>query len=807
MIEDKVSKKELERIRKDIASEGEEIDYKEVFKFTNRKDKLELIKDIVAIANTRGGYIVYGVKEEHNGKFEFIGLDSRSDIIKHENILDFMKNYVNFRVNIAVGVHEIKDETFYLIYVAKHVEDDLISFTKDGTYERENFKGNKQNKTVFKKYEMYGRKGCENTIINHDTQFKKIRNSTNEIITNIDSVEAPYDRYVEREDTLKDFLKVLDDNISCIQINGLGGIGKTSFIYNFCKKILNKEIKIKDFKPNYIIWITGKLTIFKPTGAIEKLKKLEINYDEFIDELVETLGIQLETDNKKEINELIYKSLETYPSLVIVDNMETINDKDITDFLMHIPKNSKVILTTRENMEDFSYRRINISGFSREQFHEYYLSQFKIFDVKKEHTEDQISNYENEIYEKTQGSPIITNMIIYKICCGSNPELLIQNLNSIEDKESYYDKAMEFCFKDTFDNLTQRDKEVLYILSTADSTDVGFQITDIAYILNKKYSLNSVNDSIMKLHQLSFCNKKRNEYIAPNLVKIFANRELTRNPEVDTEAIGEKLKEYYKKKEHFQNQTSTYYEHAKAFTFDEKEIAEEVKELIDEYEIHGDYEIFDKKYKQLIAKKTTYAFPYFKRALKEKNLGSNQEIVRNFFNKAVGYDTNEDHYWTEYAFYEESINNRELAKKYFENALKINPNNVSAHHGYADCLKKMYNNKPEYLENFDLIIEHFEKAYFLTDKRYENRHNAKNAHAHSSYLMSIGKLEEAEIICKKGLEYQSNNQALKSLLGIIQKKIDPNFLSEKRISNTTKGLFSNLSKEDAIKIIKMTEEK
>lgn len=62
-----------------------------------------------------------------------------------------------------------------------------------------------------------------------------------------------------------------------LQINGLGGIGKTSFIYNFCKKILNKEIKIKDFKPNYIIWITGKLTIFKPTGAIEKLKKFEIN--------------------------------------------------------------------------------------------------------------------------------------------------------------------------------------------------------------------------------------------------------------------------------------------------------------------------------------------------------------------------------------------------------------------------------------------------------------------------------------------------------------------------------------------------
>ncbi len=806
MIEDKVSRQELERIRREIASEGEEIDFKEVFKFSDTHDKLELVKDIVALANTRGGYIVFGVKEEH-GKFEFQGLDSRSDEIKHENILDFMRNYVNFKVNIAVGVHELNDEMFYLIYVDKHMEDELISFTKDGSYVRENFKGKKQNKIVFKKYEMYGRKGCENTIVNHDTQFKKLRSSKDSIITNIDSIESPYDYYVEREDTLDDFLKILNNNIPCVQINGLGGIGKTSFIYSFCKKVLNNEIQIKEFKPIYIIWITGKLTIFKPTGTIEKLKKMEINYDEFVDELVHTLGIQLETEDKDKINNIIYDSLETYPSLVIIDNMETIVDKDINDFLMHIPKNSKVILTTRENMEDLSYRRINISGFSKKQFHEYCLNQFKIFDVNKEIEEDQISSYENELYEKTQGSPIITNMIIYKICSGSNPELLIENINSIDDSESYYDKVMEFCFKDTFDSLTQRDKEVLYILSTADSNDVGFQIQDIEYVLDKKYSRNSINDSIMKLHQLSFCNRKRNEYIAPSLVKVFANRELTRSSNVNTKEIGEKLKDFYKKKEHFQNQASTYYEHAKAFTFDEKEIAEEVKELIDEYEIQDDYEIFDKKYSQLIVKKPTYAFPYFKRALKEKNIGASHDTVRNFFNKAVEYDPKEDHYWTEYAFYEESIQNRELAKRYFENALKINPNNVSAHHGYAVCLKKMYNGKKEYNDEFDKIIEHFEKAYFLENKRYENRHNAKNAHAHAGYLMSVGKLNEAEAVCRKGLEYQTNNQALRSLLGIIQKKIDPNFMSEKRISNTKKGLFSNLSKEDAIKIIEMTENK
>lgn len=73
--------------------------------------------------------------------------------------------------------------------------------------------------------------------------------------------------------------------------------------------------------------------------------------------------------------------------------------------------------------------------------------------------------------------------------------------------------------------------------------------------------------------------------------------------------------------------------------------------------------------------------------------------------------------------------------------------------------------------------------------------------------MSIDKLEEAEKICKKGLTYQPKNQPLKSLLGIIQAKIDSNFLSETKISNTTKGLFSDVSKEDAIKIIRMIEGK
>jgi len=63
-------------------SEGPNLDYKEGFAWTaaNRDKKYELVRDLMAIANTKdGGRVILGVRD---GDFEFVGVaDDVYDVI------------------------------------------------------------------------------------------------------------------------------------------------------------------------------------------------------------------------------------------------------------------------------------------------------------------------------------------------------------------------------------------------------------------------------------------------------------------------------------------------------------------------------------------------------------------------------------------------------------------------------------------------------------------------------------------------------------------------------------------------------
>ena len=62
-----------------------------------------------------------------------------------------------------------------------------------------------------------------------------------------------------------------------VQINGLGGIGKTSFVIDFCEKIIDNKVTLNN-KFHFIVWITGKKTLFLETGNIQTIRKNDITY-------------------------------------------------------------------------------------------------------------------------------------------------------------------------------------------------------------------------------------------------------------------------------------------------------------------------------------------------------------------------------------------------------------------------------------------------------------------------------------------------------------------------------------------------
>jgi len=163
------------------------LDFKKTYT-DSQLHKLELVRDIVAMANTDGGFIVLGVEELTNLKNGFkwhpVGLnDENIKKFSDENIRGLLASYLQTIPDIVVDYTE---ETFPLcnyhnvklgiIYVQPHKDAILIS--KDGDYEvhvTKNGHQRKEQKQLFKSGDIFIRKGSRTERISTIEDWDKIR--------------------------------------------------------------------------------------------------------------------------------------------------------------------------------------------------------------------------------------------------------------------------------------------------------------------------------------------------------------------------------------------------------------------------------------------------------------------------------------------------------------------------------------------------------------------------------------------------------------------------------------------------------
>ncbi len=88
----------------------------------DKKACCEIVKDILALSNSGGGYIVIGVAEK-DGKFQFIGL-SVEELRSFETsrINRFLQNYVDPPINCIVVKEQVNEHTFVVIEVPGFME-------------------------------------------------------------------------------------------------------------------------------------------------------------------------------------------------------------------------------------------------------------------------------------------------------------------------------------------------------------------------------------------------------------------------------------------------------------------------------------------------------------------------------------------------------------------------------------------------------------------------------------------------------------------------------------------------------------
>lgn len=204
---EKVSVNQLQKI-KNIAPNLLDVDilFKEIFTLNDVKEQLDLLKHIMAFANSNGGYIIYGV----NSNNEWVGLDERSDEkIINDEFISLFKNYFSEKIEIAFNLIEIEKNFYFIIHIEPK-EERIVFFKANGTYKIKNW-GNNQEKiiTVFKKEDSFYRKNTETVLI--DDEFIKAKNGT-KLLSLVDQLIEPVAEKLDIEQAQN--LNIESDNSS-----------------------------------------------------------------------------------------------------------------------------------------------------------------------------------------------------------------------------------------------------------------------------------------------------------------------------------------------------------------------------------------------------------------------------------------------------------------------------------------------------------------------------------------------------------------------------------------------------------------
>lgn len=142
-----------------------------------------------------------------------------------------------------------------------------------------------------------------------------------------------------RRQQINRIMKAIKGAYPVVSILGDGGVGKTSIALKVAYELLEDPTQPFDT----IVWVSAKATILT-TNEIQRIgDAIQDSLGLFVAAAAELGSITAEADPVGEV--LSY--LEAFKVLLILDNLETVLDDRLRQFLLDLPMGSKVIITSR----------------------------------------------------------------------------------------------------------------------------------------------------------------------------------------------------------------------------------------------------------------------------------------------------------------------------------------------------------------------------------------------------------------------------------------------------------------------------
>lgn len=457
---------------------------------------LKLVRDLLALHNSYGGFIIFGVSESKKDR-EFVLTGVPEDHLNISKMRDLARSYLGNDLRITVNSHRIDECNIDVIWVAKRsIGESPVKFVKNGPED-------KPGKLIFKRGEVVFRRIESNAIAalpdDYDFLYSARRPPSIELLIDEGVTTDPLEhnlpdrslvcsRFVGRKDALGELWSWLADDFSRVRlIAGEGGLGKTSLAYRFAEEVASR--RVKPFEQ--IVWLTAKKRQFIPSADTHRENsKTDFEDAASLFKAIASAHGCVETDfddlDSRELMQLAIESCATTPSFLVVDDVDSLSPEDQQRALelgMRTPIKTKMLLTTRVN---FSYSPDNVlklNGLAQEEYIEFVSvlrGKYSLSSLK----DSKIT----QLRDVTGGSPLFTDSLLRLERRGLNLDQAIAQWRGEKGLE-----ARKAALQREVQQLSREAKRTLYLVSHLKSAS----FIELSQIL--EYTEQTLGDALQEL--------------------------------------------------------------------------------------------------------------------------------------------------------------------------------------------------------------------------------------------------------------------------------------------------------------------
>jgi tetratricopeptide (TPR) repeat protein len=521
--------------------ECEHLDFKEVIELDSDYGCASFTKDSLGMKNVGGGYIVIGVQDK---TWIPIGIDRRL-LFDTKLLRDKIRKGAGLELDVDIVQHEIyidgASRLFGLILVRSAIKRSKLRVPSVAGH---NFKQNEN--WGIRQGDIFIRIGDITKRVESDVELQNLLDDLEtryqeDELTQANDIPSPfvvesglyrllpreYATFVGREKYKALLQKAVegDPRIWIINLYGPGGVGKSALATWLAYEYYHKQ---KAFEA--ILQLSAKDLELSTEEGIRHLRPTLFSLEDFLDRVLHLFehGEYCEADIDKR-KDVVTEILSAYRALLILDNMETISDGRIMEFVRGLPpeNRTKVLLTSRKRTPEWEYP-IQVTEFDEQEVSEF---------VKVRNTELGL------------GLPVDNAAMMRKISSMSGGlPLAIQwtlgeyaktrNLDEILSRALTPDSPLlEFSFRNSWNALDECSQQIMAVLSIFENSPTAQE-----WRTALECPVEQLEKAIASLIEVTFITERTEQrtgklvYSALPITLTFARNELVKMGNLETQA-------------------------------------------------------------------------------------------------------------------------------------------------------------------------------------------------------------------------------------------------------------------------------